>query len=214
MNAQNQRVKKFEEQIAMSKEEQDPLFLEWQGNPWMPEEEVEVLAQHPDCDCFFKGMMPRSLPDTPRGEQKKPILLTLNGTRYSAWKRTPEERKRQGNQDRTPNPVEEERRQKQIQRLRDYMNEVKGFPPRPDQEVKPSQFSQWSENYWTEEEKTEVLAKHPECDWFYKGAPPSGPLNGMDPKVCTLDGSPYLAEKKKPWITYSLEEARSNGYEG
>ena len=45
MNANNQRIKKIEQQIAVNKEEEkDPLFVEWQGNPWMPEEQAEVLA--------------------------------------------------------------------------------------------------------------------------------------------------------------------------
>lgn len=211
MSTQDKRIKKIEQRVALNEEEKEPLFIEWAGNPWMPEEEADVRARHPDCDGFYKSMMPRIRPYRPE-DQDRPILRTLNGSQYGAWKTTPEERKRHRKFDRASSPAAEERRQKQIQRLRDYMNEANGLPPRPGKEEEPIEFDESSENPWTEEEKAAVLAKHPECDWFSKAPSPDGPLYGMDPALRTLDGSPYITEKKQPWIIYSLEDARRKGY--
>lgn len=209
MNRHSNRLSRIEERLDLNKEKEEPWFIEWFGNPWLPEEKEEVLARHPDAEVFMKSMM--AYPPYYR-EEDGPEWRTLNNSRYGARKMSAYERKQRKKHRDIPDPEAEKYLQVRIQDLRDFMNEAKGLPPRPDKEPVEPVFSEDPDIPWTEEEKAEVLARHPDCNYFRKVKPGYGSRKSDDPPPRTSTGDCYEATKMLPWVTYSLEGARRVGY--
>ena len=81
MKSRDTRMENMEKRLNVGKEPREPEFTDWIGHPWTPEEKADVMKKHPDCDSFYKALLP-NLPAYEPYWKDRPVLRTLDGSQY------------------------------------------------------------------------------------------------------------------------------------